>query len=534
MSRSRAEPPLDAATLVELLRWRALRQPERCAYEFLTDDGEAEASPLTYAALDRRARAIGALLEQVEARGGRALLLYPTGPEFVAAFFGCLYGGVIAVPAYPPHRARLGRFTPRLRAIASDARPVIVLTTSPILSLVEHAFADLPELQAQRWRATDDVASDLAEGWRDPEVGPDTLALVQYTSGSTGMPKGVMLTHGNLLHNAAFIHSCFELTSDSRGVIWLPPYHDMGLVGGVLEPLYSGFPTTLMSPLAILQRPFRWLQAISRTRATVSGGPNFAYDLCVSKVSPEQRATLDLSSWEVAFNGAEPIRHETLDRFAAAFAPCGFRREAFYPCYGLAEATLMVSGGVKASAPILRTFQSAALEQNRMVEVPAEHGAAQTLVGCGQGSSDQKIVIVNPESLSQCPPGQVGEIWVSGPSMARGYLNHPEETERTFLAFLPHTGEGPFLRTGDLGFVDGGELFITGRLKDLIIIRGINHYPQDIELTVERSHPALRPNAAAAFSVDVADEERLACFIRERMFSNEHGAQAAPGAMFAG
>jgi len=498
----------EPSTLVELLRWRALRQPERRAYTYLID-GEEEESHLTYAELDGQARAIGALLQRCRARGERALLLYPPGLEFVAAFFGCLYGGSIAVPVYPPHPARLNQTMPKLQAIASDAQPLVALTTSPILSIVEPMLAQAPDFQAMRWLATDTVTSDMAEEWQEPAVSSNTLAFLQYTSGSTAAPRGVMLTHGNLLYNSALIHQCFEHTSDSQGVIWLPPYHDMGLIGGVLQPLYGGFPVTLMSPLAFLQRPLRWLQAISRYKATTSGGPNFAYDLCVRKITPEKRATLDLSSWEVAFNGAEPVRAETLDRFAAAFEPGGFRREAFYPCYGLAEATLIVAGGLKAAPPVVHTVQGSALEHNRVVAASSENEGTRKLVGCGQSLLDQKIVIVDPESFTECPPDQVGEIWVSGPSIAQGYWNRPEETEATFRAYLADTGEGPFLRTGDLGFLKDTELFVTGRLKDLIIIGGHNHYPEDIEWTVERSHPSLRPGCCAAFSVDVEGEEQL-------------------------
>lgn len=337
----------------------------------------------------------------------------------------------------------------------------------------------------------------------------DTLAFLQYTSGSTGTPKGVMLTHSNLLHNSALIHRCFEHTPHSQGVIWLPPYHDMGLIGGILQPLYGGFPVTLMSPLVFLQRPFVWLQTISQTRATTSGVPNFAYDFCVRKITPEQRAILDLSSWEVAFCGAEPVRADTLDRFTVTFKSCGFRREAFYLCYGLAEATLMVSGGLKAALPTIYTVQGPALKRNRVVMASAEDADVWKLIGCGQSPPDQKVVIVDPESLIQCPPAQVGEIWISGPGVASGYWNRPEETKQTFGAYLADTGEGPFLRTGDLGFLKDGELFVTGRLKDLIIIGGRNHYPQDIERTVEQSHPSLRPGCCVAFSIDVEGEEQL-------------------------
>src|SRR3989440_8274859 len=440
------------------------------------------------------------------------MLVYPADLEFIVAFFGCLNAGVIAVPTYPP-QTRTKRSLAKLRSIMNDVQPSVVLTISSLSSMVESLFAQAQELQGIPLITTDDIANDLAETWHDPAVDSNTLAFLQYTSGSTGMPKGVMLTHGNLLHNLTLIHRYFEVTPEDRGVTWLPPYHDMGLIGMILGTVYAGVQTTIMSPVAFLQRPIRWLQAISNTRATVSGGPNFAYDLCVRKITPEQKVTLDLSSWSIVVNGAEPIRPETLDRFVEAFAPCGFRRETFYPCYGLAEASLIVAGGQKAAIPVVKTFQAAGLAQNRVVMADAEawheNENLRMLVGSGQVAASQKIVIVDPESLTQCLAGQVGEIWVSGPSVAQGYWQKPEETECTFRAYLAGTGEGPFLRTGDLGFLQDGELFVTGRLKDLIIIRGRNHYPQDIELTVEQCHPALRADCGVAFSVDVLNEERL-------------------------
>lgn len=503
-----SEPTVEFSTWVELLRWRTHREPERRAYTYLID-GEQEGPHLTYAELDRQARAIGALLQSSGAHGERALLLYPPGLEFVTAFLGCLYGGVVAVPVYPPDPARFNRTLPRLQAIVEDAQPLVALTTSPILSLIEALLPQAPEFRAMRCLATDNLAEALAEEWRDPALGGDALALLQYTSGSTAAPKGVMLSHGNLLYNERMIQRGFHHTDQSMMVGWLPLYHDMGLIGNVLQPLYVGFPCILMSPLAFLQRPFRWLQAISRYRGTSSGAPNFAYDLCVRKIPPDQRASLDLRSWSKAFNGAEPVREDTLDRFATAFEACGFRREAFYPCYGLAEATLFVSGGLEDALPVVRTVRGTALEHHRVVEASTAEGDVRTLVSCGRTLLDQEIVIVHPESLTRRQPNQVGEIWVAGPNIAQGYWNRPGETEHTLRAYLADTGEGPFLRTGDLGFLKDGELFVAGRLKDLIIVGGQNHYPQDIERTVEQSHPALRPGCCAAFSVDGGGEERL-------------------------
>lgn len=497
--------PRQFSTLVDLLRARAAEQSDRPAYSFLVD-GEDDVSELSYRELDRQSRAIAAILHQNVAAGERALLLYQPGLEYVAAFFGCLYAQVIAVPAYPP---RPNQSLLRLQAIVADAQAKVVLTASSVLGNVRRQLAEFPDLQALTWITTDDVPAGIESSWNDDGPGTDQIAFIQYTSGSTMAPKGVMLSHQNVMHNLSLIRQCFRHSPESRGMVWLPPYHDMGLIGGVLQPLYVGFPVTLMSPYAFLQRPLRWLQAITRTRATTSGGPNFAYDLCVRRVTDEQLAALDLSSWDLAFNGAEPIRHQTLDAFAKKFAPAGFRNEAFYPCYGLAEATLIVSGGVKDEAPVVAGFDREALERNLVKTSPNHSETARTLVGCGQKIVDQKIVIVDPATGSLCTNGSVGEIWVAGPSVALGYWGRPDETAQTFQARIHSNGDDPYLRTGDVGFVHDNELFVTGRLKDLIIIRGRNYYPHDIELTVERCHPHLRPGGGAAFSIDVNGAECL-------------------------
>jgi acyl-CoA synthetase (AMP-forming)/AMP-acid ligase II/acyl carrier protein len=509
LSETNLIPFPDASTFVEVLCRRALHHPDRVAFTFLID-GELEGARLTYGELDRRARAIAAWLQQHVERGERVLLVYPSDLEFISAFFGCLYGGVIAVPTYPP-QTRTKRSIAKVQAIIDDVQPAAVLTTSSLSSTVENVFAQVQNLHDVPLINTDSVDNNLAAAWQDPAVDSSTLAFLQYTSGSTGMPRGVMLTHGNLLHNAAIIYRQYKLTPEEHGLSWLPLYHDMGLIGMVIEALYAGAQTTIMSPAAFLQRPVRWLQAISRTRATMSGAPNFAYDLCVRKITPEQKEELDLSSWTKAFSGSEPVRHETLERFAEAFAPCGFRPGNFLSSYGLAEATLFVSGKHTATPPTVLTIQADALKQNRVVKVSTDspHEYIRTYVSSGPPPSGIKIMIAHPELRTVCSPGEVGEIWASGPSIAQGYWQRTEETQRTFHAYLADTGEGPFLRTGDLGFMQDGELFVTGRLKDLIIIRGRNYYPQDIELVVEQSHPALRPSSGIAFSIDALDEEQL-------------------------
>jgi len=490
---------------VDLVRHRAQYQPDEIAFVYLVD-GENEQISLTNKELDRQARGIAAWLQSLGLVGERALLLYPPGLEFTAAFFGCLYAGVVAVPVYPPRR---NRSLTRIQAIADDAEAKVALTTDIVLRRVDPLIDETPHLKDLTWLATCHVPDAMDERWEAPGIRGDTLAFLQYTSGSTGSPKGVVLTHTNLLHNSALIAYAFELTRSGLGVFWLPSYHDMGLIGGILQPLYVGRPNVLMSPMAFLQKPYRWLSAITRFGGTTSGGPNFAYDLCIRKITPEQKETLDLGTWQLAFNGAEPVREETIERFCEAFGPCGFRREAFYPCYGLAEATLIVSGGFVKKPTVVRSFDAAALAVHRVVDGDPYDEGIRPLVGCGQSLPDQEIVIVDPETMTRCAPDRIGEVWVTGPSVAQGYWRQPQATQATFRACLKDTGEGPFLRTGDLGFLRDGELFITGRLKDLIILRGVNLYPQDLEKTVEASHPYLVPNSGAAFTVEADGQERL-------------------------
>lgn len=509
MSGSRQEvSPFDdgvePATLIELVQYRASHQPDRVAYMFL-DESAAPTATLTYRDIEQRARAIAARLQQMNAVNERVLLLYTAGLEFHVAFLGSLYAGAIAVPAYPP---KMNRSLERLRALIADAEARIILTTSPILSRLQTAADYLFDLSSFQWLATEDIQTGAQE-WRNPNTVSGALAFLQYTSGSTGTPRGVRLTHANLLHNARLVYGAVEHSPTDKYVSWLPTFHDMGFMAGVLQPLYAGIPAVLMSPTSFLQSPWLWLQAISTHKATISGGPNFAYRLCVRHVLPEQRAALNLESWTVAFNGAEPIQAQTLEDFAETFAPCGFEKRAFYPCYGLAEATLMVSGGRKNDAPTQGRFSQTALEQHRVIEAGVPDKDSRVLVSCGRALGGQRVAIVESVTETLCRSDEVGEIWISGPSVADGYWKQTEESKSVFEAYLKQTGKGPFLQSGDLGFLQNGELYITGRLKDLIIIRGANHHPHDIELTVEKSHPALRTGGGAAFSVEVDGEERL-------------------------
>ena len=496
VTTGRPTTPPTEASLLEILQERSRCAPDRHIFSFL-EDGEAERERFTYRQLDERAKAIAARLQSVVAPGDRVLLVYPPGLEFIAALFGCFYAGAIAVPVYPPRFGLIADPLRPLLGIVRDCDPAAILVGGALTGPLSSA-ASLDELKSIALLPTETIDAVSAAAFRPLAVGRDTVALLQYTSGSTGDPKGVVITHGNLLENEHVIQLAFHHRTAERpggGVCWLPFYHDMGLIGNVLQAVYVDGPCYLMSPLVLLQRPIRWLEAISRYGAHSSGGPNFAYDLCMRRITEEQKATLDLSHWELAAIGAEPVSADVMDRFAEAFAPCGFRREAFYPCYGLAEATLFVSGGDKESLPVVR----------RCTDVET----TRTLVGCGHTWTDHEIVIADPITCRECPPGVVGEIWFRGPSVARGYWRRERETEETFGAVLSDSGRGPFLRTGDLGFLSDGELFVTGRLKDLIVIRGHNHYPQDIEDTVCRLHEAFRPNSTAAIGCFIDGEERL-------------------------
>jgi acyl-CoA synthetase (AMP-forming)/AMP-acid ligase II/acyl carrier protein len=489
--------------LVDILLQRVQIQPNHKGYIFL-QDGETESDSLTYKELDRRAKSIASHLQQW--KGERALLLYPSGLEFIVAFFGCLYAGVVAVPVYPPKR---NQKLSRLLSIVNDSQAKVALTSTSILADIGQRWEKETELLSQlKWVTTDAIEANPQE-FIPTSPKPESLAFLQYTSGSTGAPKGVMVTHKNIIHNQQLIHQAFSHSEKTILVGWLPLFHDMGLIGNVLQPIYLGTPCILMPPVAFLQKPICWLKAISKYKATTSGGPNFAYDLCAKKIQPEDLANLDLSSWDVAFNGAEPLRAQTLEQFSQKFAQCGFNYNAFYPCYGMAETTLFTTGGDKNQKPVIKNALADQSEKTSLVENKISSAESPLLVGCGHTYMDTTVIIANPESLIRCEKGQVGEIWVSGGSIASGYWNRPEATQETFQAYLKDTEEGPFLRTGDLGFLLDGELFVTGRLKDIIIIRGQNHYPQDIELTVQKSHPALRPNCGAAFSLEVEGEERV-------------------------
>jgi len=510
---------------------RAEARPDQRAYTYLID-GITESDTLTYRQLDRRSREIAVMLQSALGQGDRVLLMYSPGLDFVPAFFGCLCAGVIAVPVYPPQPSRPERSLPRLRAIYSESGAKAILCTEDIFNKFATLFQGDTELSTCPLLATDHYGLEDIDAWQMPEVHSDTTAFLQYTSGSTAAPKGVVVSHGNIIHNLAYIQNISRHETDNVLVSWLPTYHDMGLFSGVLFPLFNDCPSYLMSPVSFLQNPFRWLQAISHFRGTNSGGPDFAFELCAQKSTAEQRSQLDLSSWQIAYNGAEPIRKSTLESFSKTFQECGFRSTAFFSVFGLAESTVLVSGkpwmGGNAST-------ENAVSENISGEeaaLAADGNVTFESVSCGAPKFGMEVTIVDSKLSVEMEPGKIGEIWVSGPSVAQGYWNLPSETEATFNAFL-ESGRGPFLRTGDLGFIRSGELFVTGRIKDLIIVRGRKHYPQDIEQTVEQSHRELHSNSSAAVSVPAKDGPHLVILaeVNRRLRSgrsNSKGVEASP------
>lgn len=495
-------------TMVDLLRQQAARFGDRNAFVFMDD--QAGDQSVSFRQLDLQAKTIAANLRKQLSPGDRALLVYPAGLEFISAFFGCLYAGVVAVPAtYPKPRRPL----PRMASIARDSNARVALTTRQTLDTMDMSQQD-ETVSAMHWMATDELSTADASRWTAPSNDPEQLAFLQYTSGSTSDPKGVMVSHGNLLANLEAIRQSFGIEVDhsgreqiATGVFWLPAYHDMGLIGGILTPLFVGGRSVLMSPASFLQKPMRWLEAIDEHRANISGAPNFAYEYCVKRTTSEQRAELDFSSWQLAFCGAEPIRAETVRQFTEAFSISKFRADAFYPCYGLAENTLLAAGSAHRREPTILRVDRAALAAGKVqVAYNGSSDSIQELVGCGTAAAGHRVEITHPLTGDMCPENVVGEIVLQGPSKAKGYFGRAEEINRNFHTRVRGI-EGEFLSTGDLGFFHDGELFVTGRLKDVIIIRGRNHYPQDIEATAENAHTSLMPGAA--FSITAKDDERL-------------------------
>ncbi|MBL1265170.1 AMP-binding protein, partial [Methylomicrobium sp. RS1] len=491
--------PAHANHFVDLLLQRAEQHPERTALHCIADTADGAGS-YSFADLDGRARAIAALLQQTVVPGERALIVLHTGIDYVSAFFGCLYAGVIAVPAYPPE-SQAPHHLKRVASILADAKPAAILTAGPLLNTLNQALESIASAERQLVIAVDTVEAGLASAWRMPNIAKDAIAFLQYTSGSTAHPKGVIVGHDNLLANQRAIKHGFGIGDEDVFVSWLPLYHDMGLVGSLMQPLYSGIPLALMSPRHFLERPVRWLEAVSHFGGTISGGPDFAYRLCNERIGEAQLAGLRLNSWRLAFCGAEPIRRETLTTFAEKFAAAGLPAGAPYPCYGLAEASLLVSGGLPGEGARAVVCAADALAEHR-AEL-AESGSV--LVDCGQVQPEHELAIVDPTTGDSCGDNQIGEIRFSGPSVTHGYWRNPAATRESFV----HENGKTWLRTGDLGFIRDGRLFVTGRSKDMILIRGQNLYPQDIEQALEEQIELLRKGRIAAFAVSVDGREDI-------------------------
>lgn len=487
--------------LPDVLRQRAAEEPGTRAYVFLNEDG-AESVTLTFGELHARALDVAGRLRAVCAPGDRALLLFPQSLDFIVAYFGCLYAGVVAVPVNPPRRNKVQDAT---RSIVRDCAPAAVLTVGALRDNLRETVESL--CGPLHWIAVDQPDTDPVADVEPYPSTPDTLAFLQYTSGSTSAPKGVMVSHGNLATNQEMIRDAFGHDRESTVVGWAPFFHDQGLIGNVLQPLYVGATAILMSPMAFIRRPLLWLSTISKYRAHTSGGPNFAFDACVAHAARTTVPELDLSCWRVAFNGAEPIRPETLHRFTTTFAPHGFRCGTHYPCYGLAESTLLVTGSRKGRGARVLAVDTDELAQRRLRN--GTDGPGRILVGSGTPLPGEQVRIVDPATGKPCADNEVGEIWISGGHVAQGYWQRPEVSAQTFQASCPDEPGRTYLRTGDLGVLTDGELYVVGRIKDVLIIRGRNYYPQDIEQTAASAHPALRSDGCAAFSVSGNDGEQL-------------------------
>ena len=505
------------STMRDLLNQSVQRRGDHLCYTFLL--GAEVRSQWSYSDLHRAVAKVGAHLRKIEATGKRALLVYPQGPDFMAAFLACLCRNVVAIPVPAPETWNLLRTMPRLRAVAEDANAALVLTSRKIFNLASASGSSLWDFEGTPWIVTDELEES------DSDLGSELIdaaapAYFQYTSGSTSSPSGVVISHQSLMHHLGVLHeSCGY--GDGVTVTWMPHFHDYGLVQGLLQPLFSGDPCYFMSPLSFLKRPAHWLGAITKYGGTHSQAPNFAYEHCIRRISPEERAGLSLASWKAAGNAAEPINPDVLEKFIETFEPCGFRRAASAPAYGLAEATLLVSSTPLNSGPRVLELDADSTADGRVVPIRSG-GAGRKVVSCGELVVDTKVAIVDPERLIRRRADEIGEIWVCSPGVASGYWNQPAQSQEIFNAYLRDTGEGPWLRTGDLGFLKDGGLFISGRLKDMIVIRGANFAPQDIEWVSQKCHPAVESGESAAFPLTIDGEERLG--IVQELNRKEHPA----------
>ncbi len=500
------DPVLTSCTTYsEVIRKRVKSLSDFELFKFLSD-GVTEDESYTYKQLDSNAKVVGAELQKYGRKGDSVLLLFQPGLSYVASLFGCFYTGFVAVPAYPPRR---NRGVERVYTIIRDSGARICLISQQVYKDIQRNFSQDALFKKLTWIIFEELDKSSEFAFKEVQIYPDDLALLQYTSGSTGEPKGVMITQLNLLYNSEYIRQTFGTNRNSVGVHWLPLFHDMGLIGGLLQAAYVGLLNINMPPMAFLKNPLNFLKTIHKYRGTIAGGPNFSYDYCIDKTTHEERAQLDLSSMEVFFCGAEPIRKTTYDNFTDAFNVSKVSENQLYSCYGMAETTLIVTGGIRSNKPKYLSVDAKSLSENLVKVVDFENENSHILVGSGHSWLETNIKIVNPTTLKECGKDEVGEIWISGPTVASGYWNKPEETERTFDATIYGLDDVPFLRTGDLGFFHETELYITGRIKDLIIIRGVNHYPNDIEFSIQKAIPEIRQNGGAAFPITEDDTEKL-------------------------
>ncbi|WP_228853305.1 fatty acyl-AMP ligase [Aegicerativicinus sediminis] len=506
-------------SLVDVLLFRAQKQPDKIIYRFLVD-GESEEELLTFKSLAQLSKSIGARLQRVAHFGARVLILVPNGIDFITSFFGTICAGAVPVPLSPPHHARIEKTLTIALRILKDCNPEVVVLHKKLYEAIHSKPYLKRQFNGVKFILLNEDKKDLSLEWKNPNILVDHLAFLQYTSGSTSAPKGVMVSHGNVLNNLRAIEKEMELNETIESVFWLPPFHDMGLIGGMLQPLYTGFTVTLIPHLLFLQKPIRWLWAISKFKAYISGAPNFAYELCLKKIKPEERDKLDLSDWKVAMNGAEPISVNTLEEFEAYFNSVGFQGSSFVPCYGLAEGTLMVAAVSSHQSYAFKKLIKTGISANK-IEPAADNGPDSTeIVSCGKVIDNHQLLIVNPETENLSESNEVGEIWLKGPCVTKGYWNNPEATEHLFHGFLTDTREGPFLRTGDLGFLENEELYVVGRRKNIMIFEGKNFYPHDIERVVQEAHYAIQPMGCAAFSIEDNQRERLIVVVEVRHNTN--------------
>lgn len=517
--------------LVELFQTRCEQHPDNTLYYFSNTGLVQDNVVYTYLAFENKVKSIAALIQENTTPGDRVLLIFEPGIEYILTFWACLYAGVLAVPAYPPTNKNT---VEKLQAIIENAQPKIILSNKSIIQNINrlgllksmssnvllsklittfaHDMSELLQWDFKQflWIDINQAETIPSSQWQAGLIHSDDIAFLQYTSGSTAMPKGVMVTHRNLLANLELVYRTIGRVSEDKMVSWLPPYHDMGLIGSILFPVYCQIPIMIMSPLSFLRNPSLWLKAISDFRGTISGGPNFAYALCVKKINitESEKKELDLSQWRVAYNGSEPINHKIIMAFSEKFSAFGFKETAHQPIYGLAEATVYVSGGKTGPNITSIIVDKDELQLNKIIICDEKNINSKVLVSCGQPMLPLKII--SRTSPQECQDGEIGEIWLSGECVTKGYWGNAGETEITYSGLLEGSIDNHYLKTGDLGFLLNGNLYVTGRIKDLIIIHGKNYYPQDIELVVEKSHPMIRLGCTAAFSITRDDSEVLA------------------------